>query len=95
VLTTTEKCPATEVVARGLFCSELGLICPYASACAGIPAYDECQCVGGRTATETAHFECTSACEGSLDAGPSGAPDATSSDAGSLDAGPPSNDGGP
>jgi hypothetical protein len=67
-------------------------VCPYASPCSDIPAYDECQCVGGRTTTEGAHYECTSACEvfdaaSPLDSGPidasvadvsTGAPDSAS-----------------
>ncbi len=62
-LATTGKCPLSERAADGLFCSDLGLICPYPSPCSAIPAYDSCQCVGGRTADEQPHYECTSACE--------------------------------
>jgi hypothetical protein len=88
-LATTGKCPLSEVAANGLFCSDLGLVCTYASACSGIPAYDSCQCVGGRTADEQAHYECTSPCQ--ADAAPmTSAPlDASTPDAGPPDANPP------
>ena len=59
---TTQPCPVSEKVASGLFCSEPGLICTYPSACAGIPAYDSCQCIGGVTADDQPHFECAAAC---------------------------------
>jgi hypothetical protein len=62
-LTTTGKCPLSELSANGLFCTDLGLICTYPSTCTGIPAYDSCQCVGGRTPDEQSHYECTSPCE--------------------------------
>jgi hypothetical protein len=91
---TTEKCPGTEMAANGLFCSDLGLICTYASACTGIPEYDSCQCVGGRTATEQAHFECTMPC---IPVGDGAAPnleDASAPDANAAPAdGAPSIDG--
>jgi len=62
VLTTTQACPVSERAASGLFCSDLGLICTYPTACPGIPEYDACQCVGGRTADEQTHFECNLPC---------------------------------
>jgi hypothetical protein len=74
VLKTTEVCPASERSADGLFCSELGLICYYPSACASVPAYDPCQCVGGRTDAEGPHFECSVSCEGPSDANTGGGP---------------------
>ncbi len=78
---TAGKCPVAERSANGLFCSDLGLICTYPSACTGIPTYDTCQCVGGRTAEEQPHYECDSPCQsdGSTVAPPS--PDATVPDA--------------
>jgi hypothetical protein len=82
-----ETCPSTELKANGLFCNEPGLICPYPSPCSGIPAYDECQCTGPRTANETAHFECTTPCEARPDASPQ-APDASTPDATPSDANP-------
>jgi hypothetical protein len=94
VLSTTEACPVSERVASGLFCSDLGLICTYASACTSIPAYDTCQCVGGRTATEGNHFQCVASCMPTGDAiapGPvpeAGTADATSGDDAPAD-GPP------
>jgi hypothetical protein len=80
-LTTTEKCPVSETAANGLFCSDLGLICTYASACTGIPEYDSCQCVGGRTATEQSHFECTMPCVPTGDGAATNVEDASSPDA--------------
>ena len=62
VLTTTQSCPLTERSASGLFCSDLGLICTYKSACPGIPTFDSCQCVGPRTVDEQSHFECNMPC---------------------------------
>jgi hypothetical protein len=76
-LSTTGKCPLSERAANGLFCSDLGLICPYASACSGIPAYDSCQCVGGRTPDDQPHYECTSPC--TTDAAPMTSPPADAS----------------
>ena len=94
VLTTTEKCPVTETGANGLFCSDLGLICTYASACTGIPEYDSCQCVGGRTATEQSHFECTMPCVPTGDGAAPNLEDASPPDADAVPAdGPSSADG--
>jgi hypothetical protein len=61
-LTMTQSCPLSERSASGLFCSDLGLICTYKSACPGIPTFDSCQCVGGNTADEQSHFECNMPC---------------------------------
>jgi hypothetical protein len=62
-LSTTEMCPRSELSANGLFCSEMGLICTYPSACPSVPTFDTCQCVGGLTAAQGPHFECSMACE--------------------------------
>jgi hypothetical protein len=61
-LSTTQACPVTEKSASGLFCSDLGLICTYASVCPGIPTFDSCQCIGARSADEQSHFECSRPC---------------------------------
>jgi hypothetical protein len=61
-LSTTQACPVTEKSASGLFCSDLGLICTYASVCRGIPTFDSCQCIGARSADEQSHFECSRPC---------------------------------
>jgi hypothetical protein len=68
ILTTAETCPASERAASGLFCSALGLVCTYPSACQGIPAYDSCQCIGGLTAGDQPHFECNAPCTPTADA---------------------------
>jgi hypothetical protein len=79
-LTTTGKCPGSERSANGLFCSDPGLICTYPSPCKGIPTFDQCQCVGGTTPDDQAHYECTSPCE--MDAAPmTSVPDASGPDA--------------
>ena len=100
LLATTEVCPTTEASARGLFCSEPGLICHYPSACTSIPAYDSCQCVAGRTVDEGVHFECTPACEALPDAGyrdantpDANAPEVSTGDGATTDATAPSIDG--
>jgi hypothetical protein len=86
VLSTTEACPVTETAASGLFCSELGLICTYPSACTSIPAYDTCQCVGGRNATEGNHFQCIASCMPTGDASaPAPVPEASTADATGVD----------
>jgi hypothetical protein len=89
VLSTTQPCPMTEKSASGLFCSDLGLICTYPSACPGIPTFDSCQCVGGRTADEQTHFECSRSCVILGDAAaqsPAGSPpDATTAPDAQLD----------
>jgi hypothetical protein len=96
-LSTTEKCPLNETAASGLFCSDLGLICTYPSACSSIPDYDSCQCIGGPTADAGPHFECMQACDLTGDAtapifADGGTPDANAADAptggGAVDAGP-------
>jgi hypothetical protein len=81
VLTMTQSCPLTETSASGLFCSDLGLICTYKSACPGIPAFDSCQCVGPRTVDEQSHFECNMPCIPLGDASALPPADATVSDA--------------
>jgi hypothetical protein len=82
VLSTTEACPATETSAQGLFCTESGLVCVYPSACdGGVPAYDSCQCVGGRIDADIPHFECASACAPTVIDASSPRSDAASSDA--------------
>jgi hypothetical protein len=77
---TTGKCPLAERSANGLFCSDLGLICTYPSACTDIPTYDPCQCVGGGTPDEQSHYECDSPCQADGSTVPP-APDATVPDA--------------
>ena len=93
-LATTELCPGSEIKAQGLFCNEPGLICDYPSACPSTPAFDTCQCVGGRDDAEGPHFQCVPSCEELLDGSTAGLSDAgltdgTVSDAGPTDAAPP------
>jgi hypothetical protein len=90
VLSTTQACPINETAADGLFCSDLGLICTYPSACSGIPAYDSCQCVGGRTTDEGPHFECIQPCILTGDATPPAPEDGGASDAKAADDAPTS-----
>jgi hypothetical protein len=89
VLTTTESCPLSETSANGLFCSDLGLICTYQSACPGIPAFDSCQCVGPINADDESHFECNMPCILVDDAAVPPAADASMPDATGPDAEPP------
>lgn len=85
VLSMTEPCPTNETAASGLFCSELGLICTYPSACTAIPDFDSCQCVGGRTTSEGPHFECTKSCVPTPDGSAPMAPDGSAPDANAAD----------
>jgi hypothetical protein len=94
VLATTELCPLSEFKAQGLFCNEPGLICDYPSTCDSTPAYDTCECVGGRDDAEGPHFQCNPACEETFDGSPApvsdaAIPDATATEAGVTDAAPP------
>jgi hypothetical protein len=92
-LATTELCPGSEIQAQGLFCNEPGLICDYPSACASTPAFDTCQCVGGRDDAEGPHFQCVPSCEELLDGSTASLPEAgladgAAADGGSTDAAP-------
>jgi hypothetical protein len=93
-LATTELCPASEIKAQGLFCTESGLICDYPSACPSTPGFDTCQCTPARDDAEALHFECSPSCEELLDGSTgslpeAGLPDGAFPDGGSTDAAPP------
>jgi hypothetical protein len=100
VLTTTQSCPLSETSANGLFCSDLGLICTYQSACPGIPAFDSCQCVGPINADDESHFECNMPCipvgDATVPPADASMPDAAGPDVAEppVDAPAPSPDGG-
>lgn len=78
-----QACPASERLASGALCTEIGLLCTYLAPCDATPALDQCQCSSGGPSTgggSTAggggtglRFQCTSAC---TYAGPPASPDA-------------------
>jgi len=90
---TPPACPPTERLASIASCTAAGQQCLYPSACASIPAFDTCLCVGDPD--QGPHFACTASCE-VVDASAPDArvPDATAPDGGrapdaASDAAPP------
>jgi hypothetical protein len=80
-------CPSTETRASEAACTALGQQCSYPSACASIPAYDVCQCVGGEADADEPHFECLPSCD--VPDATASAPDARAADASITDANTP------
>jgi hypothetical protein len=76
---TPPACPPTERLASIASCTAPRQQCFYPSACASIPAFDTCQCVGD----VAPHFDCIASCE----VGDATAPDAHVTDATAPDDG--------